>query len=378
MKNFTSRILRSVMRKRKPAVNYFLAACLSITSVAISYWSISTKVGALPSAPLLAVAVAALLGGAGPGLLATVIGACGLDYFIFLPGTLFHSADSFIRIGVYFLAAFVCGTIVDELRTAYQESECSLLAAEQEAAARKKVIGIVAHDLRNPLMNLVMKIHVLRKYATQDATAEKKLKLCDSMAFSVERMSRIIDDLLDATRIDAGNFTLLRTRCRVDILLEEILPGLQDLGERSKVILQSTISQGVRDLFCDPFRVAQVLSNLIQNAIKHSPPNGTVLVAVKPTGDGICFSVSDNGNGIPFEMGDRIFDAYTTGLMSGADPRTTGAGLGLFISRAIARCHGGKLQYRNKMEGGTEFSFSLPYGAESEVSEEPPLLLQIS
>lgn len=367
------------MRKRKPSVNYFLAACLSITSVAFSYWSISSKVGALPSVPLLAVAVASLLGGAGPGILATAIGVCGLEYFIILPGTVFHSPASFIRIGVYLLAAFVCGTIVDELRTAYQESESSLRAAEQETAARKKVIGIVAHDLRNPLMNLVMKIHVLRKYATQDATTEKKIKLCDSMAFSVERMSRIIDDLLDATRIDAGNFTLLRTRCRADVLLEEILPSLQDLGERSKVVLQSSISQGVRDLFCDPFRVAQVLSNLIQNAIKHSPPNGTVLVAVRPTGDGVCFSVSDDGNGIPSEMGDRIFDAYTTGLLSGADPRTTGAGLGLFISRAIARCHGGKLQYRNKMEGGTEFSFSLPYGpCEPEAIEEPPLLLQIS
>lgn len=366
------------MRKRKPSENYLLAACLATGSVAVSFWSMNTEIGALPYAPLIAVAVAALLGGAGPGILATLIGACGLDYFLLSPDTLLHSPDGFIRMGVYFLAAFVYGTIVDELRTCYHESESFLEIANQEAEARKKVIGIVAHDLRNPLMNLVMKIHVLRKASVQDEASEKKLKLCDSMGFSVERMSRIIDDLLDATRIDTGNFTLLRTRCRIDTVLEEILPSLQEMGERSQVSLKSTIAPGVRELYCDPFRVAQVLSNLIQNAIKHSPKNGTVLVSIKPTYAGVAISVLDDGKGIPPEMGDRIFEAYTTGLNCETGSHAGGAGLGLFISRAIAHCHGGDLQYRNRRTGGAEFIFSLPCPVSRPAIAEGPLLLQIS
>lgn len=310
------------MSERKPSVSYLVAGGLAGAGVAVSYLSVSAKMGSLQCPPLIVVALAALIGGA-------------------------------------------CGSIVDELRKAYRESEKSLRLAGQEAGARKKIIGIVAHDLRNPLMNLSMKIYMLRKDVAHSDPLKKKLSVYDSMQFSIERMSRIIDDLLDATRIDNGNFTLQPTPCRVDLLLGELLPGLQELGQRSQVVLHSMISEEIREIYCDPFRVAQVLSNLIQNAIKHSPTNGTVSVTVRSSHEGILFVVSDEGNGVPASLGERIFDAYITGLSEGGitdGPATssTGAGLGLFISRAIARCHGGELGYKNKKTAGAEFTFLLP------------------
>lgn len=340
---YRSSLLLLILEERSASVNYLFSAIVATMAALVSRSDITLGLAPLYFLPFLAVLLASLAGGMRSGFVAAFIGALGLG---------FSTPQDYIRVLSYVITAAVCGVVVDELRYARR-------VAEREVGAREKVMGIVAHDLRNPLTNLSMKVHVLRRGPEKDQPIERHVRMIDSMWFSIERMTRIIEDLLDATRIDAGNFNLELSDCRIDYLLDEILDSLQLFANKRGVKLQASPGDGIPVVSCDPYRVTQVLGNIVQNAIKHSPKNGTVTVATEKTPEGVRFIVSDEGPGISEKLGEKIFNAYTIG----ENPDCTnavGTGLGLFISRAIARCHGGDLTYRNRVEGGAEFSFLLP------------------
>jgi signal transduction histidine kinase len=170
-------------------------------------------------------------------------------------------------------------------------------------------------------------------------------------------MSRLIQDLLDVTRLDAGTLSIQPRRLGVNVLLEDADEMLRPVAENSGLTLVTDEADGLRPLRADRDRVLQVLWNLVGNAVKFTPPGGSVTLSVHPDGDMARFAVTDTGPGIPEKDVPRVFDRFWQASRS--DKR--GAGLGLSIARGIVEAHGGRIWVSSVLHRGSTFSFTLPF-----------------
>jgi signal transduction histidine kinase len=222
------------------------------------------------------------------------------------------------------------------------------------------VVATVAHEFRTPLTSLRMAIHLCLEGAA-GALTEKQQDLLQAGREDCERLQDIVDDLLDASRIQAGRLELHRSPLKA----AEILQTARDMqaDAATKHIHMSIVDETSVDdqLFADPDRLKLVLSNLVQNAIRYTPEGGTVSVSARALDKEIRIEVSDTGAGVPEEYHQRIFEKYfqVPGLPSG------GAGLGLYISREVVLAHGGEMGVESRPGDGSTFWFTVPRGDSS-------------
>lgn len=214
---------------------------------------------------------------------------------------------------------------------------------------QREFVSDASHELRSPLTVLRGRIELLARRDDADTQAEARELLRE-----VTRMDRLVGNLLLLARAERG--TLLETRL---VPLADLLADLERdmplLGAESFEI-SPTPSGSIE---ADPDRLAQVLRNLVSNAVRHGGPEGTVRVAVEEAGDSVRFAVSDDGPGIPPEQLDRVFDRfYRTDPGRGRD--SGGSGLGLAIAKAIVEAHGGSIRATSKPGEGATFRFELP------------------
>jgi two-component system sensor histidine kinase MtrB len=225
-----------------------------------------------------------------------------------------------------------------------------------------RFIAAIAHDLRNPLNSMSMASEALvRKSAPEDR------KLADIISRQVKNLDRMVGDLLDTTRIESGHIDLNFSRHDINSLIEDCvkLYGASELH-------RFDIEVPDQHLFCecDGGRIAQVLSNLISNAVKYSPNGGVVTVQARDDGHAITVSVSDQGIGIAAEEIDSIFRPFQRSKATrGTIP---GIGLGLSASRHIIEAHGGQLRARSNPGAGSTFCFTLPARTLRPGLEQPP------
>jgi signal transduction histidine kinase len=177
----------------------------------------------------------------------------------------------------------------------------------------------------------------------------------DTMEGATGRMNALIADLLDKSKLDAGQYPLERKPLDVVDLLEQACALLVTLTSHKNIELNCTSAQGL-SFDADPQRLFQVLSNLLGNAIKFTPAGGRIDVTAWQVGDKVLISVRDNGNGIPAAHIPHIFERY----WSTREGNPNGSGLGLYICRAIVRAHGGELWAQSEPGVGSEFTFSIP------------------
>jgi signal transduction histidine kinase len=217
----------------------------------------------------------------------------------------------------------------------------------QEAlAARDRMLAMVSHDLRNPLQTIQLGTTQMGAGGERAAAA---------IARAAGRMSRLVDDLLDLTALDAGKPLSVKLERRdLAELAREILRELEALAQARSLTLHVELPEHMI-VSCDPERVQQVLANLVGNAIKFSHEGAAIDVVATQTGDEVVVSVRDEGAGIPSEQMARIFDRYWRGDAA----RKDGVGLGLSIAREIVQAHGGRI-WVDSVEGrGSTFSFAL-------------------
>ncbi|WP_437909665.1 ATP-binding protein [Sorangium sp. So ce327] len=227
-------------------------------------------------------------------------------------------------------------------------------------------IAGVAHDLRNPLTALQMKVG--RFDPTGPApTAEHARRANDLVARQVARMDRLVGDLLDATRIHAGRIELKLEACDLRELAREAAELFQPLSSAHEIIVSSAAGPVVAR--CDPSRIAQVLNNLISNAIKYSPQRGEITVSVGEDGDRAFVTVADQGIGIEPEDVERIFEPFRR--VGACRELVHGVGLGLWLARRIAEAHGGSLGVSSAPGQGSVFRLELPL-AEGETGAMSP------
>jgi K+-sensing histidine kinase KdpD len=227
------------------------------------------------------------------------------------------------------------------------------LEAETMARARQEVLGVVAHDLRNPLGVVSSTVQML---AELDLPAPERTKLLGAGTRAVRQMNRLIGDLLDVMRIDAGRLMLEIEDHPIATVLMHAEENVQHLADERNIGL--TVEQKDPDLraHIDRSRLVQVLGNLLGNAIKFTQPGGNVSLRAWRKGGNAVFEVADDGPGISAADQARLFDKYWQARSN--DRR--GVGLGLAISKGIVEAHGGHLWVESELGAGSRFYFTIP------------------
>ncbi|TNM34656.1 sensor histidine kinase [Streptomyces sedi] len=227
-------------------------------------------------------------------------------------------------------------------------------ARERERAlesSRRELVAWISHDLRSPLAGLRAMAEAL-----EDGVAEDPDRYHRLIRTEVERLGSLVGDLFELSRIQAGALALSPTRLSVYDLISDAIAGADPLARQSGVVLADHGVEPV-PVEVDGKEMHRVLANLLVNAIRHTPPDGTVAVAAARRAETVVLSVTDGCGGIPPDALPRVFD---TGWR-GSDARTppAGAGLGLAIVRGIVEAHAGHTGVRN-VEGGCRFEVVLP------------------
>jgi len=226
-------------------------------------------------------------------------------------------------------------------------------------AARDEALSIVAHDLRNPLGAIVLQADFFRHHAP--ASDGQWRKVADALAHAATRMDRIISDLLDVTRLDAGRFAVERERIPAGRLISDVVDLEGPLVASRSLQLRLEVAENLPEISADRNRVHQVFENLIGNSIKFTT-SGSITIGATPRANEILFSVADTGGGIPPEQLPHIFERFWQAKRA----TRSGAGLGLAIVKGIVEAHGGRIWVQSRVGAGSTFFFTLPIARRSE------------
>ena len=226
----------------------------------------------------------------------------------------------------------------------------------QATQLRDRVLGIVAHDLRNPLSAILMEVEVLalrRQGAEPERQSQEPVEVIRRAA---KRMNRLILDLLDVAVMEAGQLTIERGRLSADGLIAEAVDAQRSVASSSSLELRVDVDPDVAEVWGDRHRLLQVFENLIGNAIKFTEAGGRITAGATSRDDEVVFRVADTGHGIPSEDLPRVFDRFWQATRA----RRRGAGLGLPIAKGIVEAHGGRIWVESTAGSGSTFFFAIP------------------
>jgi signal transduction histidine kinase len=244
------------------------------------------------------------------------------------------------------------GALAIENARLFREQERRRQQAEEQTRFAETFVGMLGHDLRNPLNAIVMTTRLLRRMAT----APNEVNAVDRVLSSAQRMSNMVGQLLDLTRSRiAGGIQIDKTPIDVGGVVAEVVDELRraypgrPIGYTDATGLRTN---GDRD------RLAQVFSNLVGNAVEHGDPARPVTVEVTANGDDLTIAVHNDGPPIPPELLRFLFEPFRRTVVR--SERSRGLGLGLYITEQIIRAHGGRVEVDSTAEHGTTFSITLP------------------
>ena len=246
----------------------------------------------------------------------------------------------------------MAGSVIDV--TERKRAEQVLLEANR---AKDEFIATLAHELRNPLAPIRTGLEILKQDKGNGALSERAR---DTMGRQLAHMVRLIDDLLDISRINSGKIRLETTRTRLASAIESAVeisrPAIESRGHELAVELPT----GVIELMADPTRIAQALGNLLNNAAKYTPPGGHIRVRAWQEEATAVIEVSDDGVGIPHDMLDKVFALFTQ-VGRTLDRAQGGLGIGLYLVRSLIEMHGGTATATSEGPGlGSVFTVRLP------------------
>ena len=230
----------------------------------------------------------------------------------------------------------------------------STLAAEEQA--RRGLIAAVSHDLRTPLTSLRLLVDAIDDDLVTGSAMRRDY--LSRISVNVHALSALIDDLFELSRLESRDIVWTMEQVRLDELVHETIDAMRPHADAGSVVMRAELAPALAAR-ANPEQLQRVLFNLIQNAIRHTPADGSVVVRAAPaTGDAIEIEVADSGPGIARDERDHVFDPFFRGGDRSARS-DGGAGLGLAISRAIIEAHGGRIWLADA-ELGTTVRFRLP------------------
>jgi PAS domain S-box-containing protein len=238
--------------------------------------------------------------------------------------------------------------IVMVFRDMYREQEIDRMKTD--------FISSVSHELRTPLTAIkAYTATILRDPDMPEHTRRKFLAIIDKES---NRLARLIEDILDISKIESGNIRINRQVVDMVSVIDQVSSALEPLAEEKDIQLSMEIGDGISELPGDESKIQSVVTNLLTNAIKFTPKGGQVSVSVRNEGENVLICVSDTGIGIPKEALPKIFDRFHRVHRPGE--QTQGTGLGLAIMKEIVSMHGGRIEVESEVNQGTTFNVFLP------------------
>jgi two-component system phosphate regulon sensor histidine kinase PhoR len=242
---------------------------------------------------------------------------------------------------------------------------CAILTVRDLSAlkvanrVRSNFVSMVSHELRTPLNSVHGFVDLLLQGHMGPLTEEQHTYLSYTQEGVLQLVS-IVEDILFMTRSDLGQFEIKQEKVHFHSLVEQVIRTLRPQAFRAEVLLRHVISVDLPPLYADPQRLKQVLNNLVTNAIKYTPPGGSVTVSAQQYDERFeMISVTDTGYGIPVEDRQHVFERFYQSNHS-LQSKMGGYGLGLSIAKLIVEQHGGAISFDTLIDKGTTFSFTVP------------------
>jgi two-component system sensor histidine kinase KdpD len=239
----------------------------------------------------------------------------------------------------------------------------TLVAMESERL-RHSLLAALSHDLRTPLTALTGQAETLQRQLAREASPHAAQAA--TLQTQSQRISRLVTNLLEMARLQAGGVTLRRDWLPPQELFGSAIAALG--GATASHRLQVDAPLDCPMLYADPILLERLLVNLLENALKYSPAGSTITLAASASAQHILLSVADQGRGLPPGNPDALFTAFTRGERESA---ISGVGLGLAICRTIADVHGGRISAANLPAGGARFTLSLPLAPQPALDFDP-------
>ena len=248
------------------------------------------------------------------------------------------------------------------------KKHAELLKVSEE---KSEILGMVAHDLRNPLSGILN----ATEYVLDDAASllgENDVKLLQAIESTSRFMLRLIDDIVEISAIESGKLHLDRKPTDILSLIEQVLSLNRPMAERKQISIDLIAHSGLPPISVDSTKMYRVIDNLLTNAIKFSSPGDSVKIRLHAGGESINISVQDQGPGIPARELKAVFKVFQQGRSANVS-KASGAGLGLAIAKRIVEAHGGKLLLESKIGTGSTLTVALPTHAGRNVLRRAPL-----
>ncbi len=301
----------------------------------------------------------------GPAATSAIANILCFDFFFVPPRFTFNVND--VQYVWTFVVMFITAMVISHLTIRMREEAQSVRQGEQRSAwlmekakkaeidaegerMRSSLLSSVSHDLRTPLAAILGSASAL---AEQDAFKKNPAsrELLDNIQNETERLSHLVQNLLDATRLEAGNVQLKKERFPLEEVVGGALERVQKLLKGRNIVVQ--IPAMLPPIPMDGVLIEQVLINLFENAVRHAPV-GNIELSAAVAGTVVTVSISDHGKGLGEDELERVFEKFYH------NPSSPGSGLGLTICRAVINAHGGTIQAANRPDGGAVFTFTLP------------------
>jgi signal transduction histidine kinase len=225
---------------------------------------------------------------------------------------------------------------------------------ERTESLRRNMVADVAHELRTPVSNIKGYLE-----AAQDGVVTMNGDTIKTIAEEATLLTQLVDDLQELSLAEAGELKLDRQEVDVSDLIRQAAAVVQAKAIAKNVTVSTVLPENLEHAYIDPQRINQVLHNLLENAIVHTPGGGNVTVSAEPSGETVKVRVTDTGEGIPEEELPLIFERFYR-VDKSRSRRTGGHGLGLTIARRLVEAHGGKIDAESELGKGSRFTFTVP------------------
>ncbi len=247
----------------------------------------------------------------------------------------------------------------ENIKLLYKELETKNRELQRLDDLKSDFVATVSHELRTPLTIIQEGVALISDRILGDVN-EKQVSILSQVLENIARLTRIIDGLLDISKLEAGEMELKRSSVDTAKFIKKIVEDFQSKAKEKKIVLETSLSKKVSRIYADSDKLIQILTNLVSNSLKFTPVNGKITVRADDDADGsVMISVSDTGVGMSGGDVSKLFNKFQQ-FDRVHGPGEKGTGLGLSISKKIVELHGGRIWAESKVKKGSTFCFTIP------------------
>jgi signal transduction histidine kinase len=333
-----------------------VAAAMALLAVLIIAAVYKTTGIYFPSIALISIAIISLLGGSLIGALAALILSLICDYyFLPPPGTVLTTQEGVQHLLNFASFALVISVLNSSLRSMFHREEMAKQELEKALQSRDEMLGIISHELKNPLTAMHTGNVLIQKLLPREPRFEEIQSLVARQIPSLQRMNRLVSDLLDVTRLESKALKVLLRPADLFEIVQEVIKSYDAMAQEKLIALTFDLDADCRQVFCDRGRTVQVLANLVSNAIKFTNTGGTIHIEGRRSEGGVEVKVIDTGKGISKQNLAHVFDRF----WQAKEGMQIGTGLGLAITKGLVEAQGGEIRAESELGVGTTFTFTV-------------------